>query len=227
MFYFNAIFQNETNFLIRYQPPAAELDITLEYFRTANQKLLSALSDSGQTIDPTIQQILYGDVCSLIEDKTAIADCESSTIGRTLGLLGINNKFYDNTVNSWAQYRQSLTFDNAAKLLVVYAGQIVHDIVSVPQVYAALRTHLLSSFKETIIKQQKQNLTVFILIVIFLFLFEVVTQKIVIQNLKRFDLKVKRILKIIPFNMVQGNRLFEYYLKDEFKKELKDIKQFS
>jgi len=53
-----------------------------------------------------------------------------------------------------------------------------------------------------------------------------IIQIVTITRLREIDVGIRKILKILPFSMIQENRLLGFYLKNEFKKELDDVKQF-
>jgi len=227
-FYYTVIFQNETNYLWRYVSPTQEFETTLDYLSNANEKLLAVLPDpeTGE-IDPYLQSFLTSDVCPFLS-VTAIdmLSCQQLSKQGALGLLGLNNQYYQNTNNYFNQYLADPTFDAASDILNNYVTAIKSALRIIPKAYEFLRTYLLEDFNESVEDQRKEGLMLYLILLIGLVASIAIIQFVTINRLQDFDIGIKIILKLIPFNMIQENRLLGFYFKTEFKKELEDIKDF-
>jgi len=225
-FYFTMIFYNSTDFKFRYGPPVSQFDVFLDYLSTANEQLLSSLTDdhTGE-IDPTLEDFLRADMCSYV-NPSVLAACKTVSYGGANGLLAMNTQYLQFNSIYYQKFLQTPTFVAAQTLLVNYAMSITNMITVFPEAYEFLRTYLVDNFNTKINDQKRESLTIFIIILVALGVSTGIIQIITIAKLKEIDIGIRKILKIIPFTMIQENRLLGFYLKNEFKKEIDDIKQF-
>jgi len=227
-FYYTVIFQDQPDYLWRYVSPTEEFETTLDYLSNANEKLLNVLPDpkTGE-IDPYIQSFLTSDVCPFLNvTMTDLFSCQQLSKQGALGLLGLNNLYYQNTNNYFNQYLADPSFDSASDILNNYVTAVRSALTIIPKAYEFLRTYLLEDFNQSVEDQRKEGLMIFLLLLIGLIASIVIIQFVTINRLQAFDIGIKIILKLIPFNMIQENRLLGFYFKTEFKKELEDIKDF-
>jgi len=225
-FYFTMIFYNQTEFKFRYGPPVSQFDVFLDYLSSANEQLLSSLADEDTgEIDPVLQDFLRADMCSYV-NPSVLATCLTVSYGGANGLLAMNTQYLQFNSIYYQKFLQTPTFVAAQTLLVNYAMSITSMISVFPEAYEFLRTYLVDSFNKKIEDQKGESLTIFIIILVALAGSTGIIQIITIARLKEIDIGIRKILKIIPFAMIQENRLLGFYLKNEFKKELDDIKQF-
>ena len=136
----------------------------------------------------------------------------------------MNNQYYRNTDNYFGQYLEDPTIDKASDVLNDYVTTIQSALTIIPKAYEFLRGYLLEDFYKSVADQRHEGLLLFLVLLIGLVLSLVVIQFVTINRLQDFDIGIKIILKLIPFNMIQENRLLGFYFKTEFRKELDDIK---
>ena len=225
-FYFTVIFYNSTEFTFRYGPPVEQFNVFLDYISTANELLLDSLTDANTgDIDPILQDFLRADMCSYVSD-TVLANCLTTAQKYGAGLLSMNTQYVQFNTLYYQKFLQTPTFVAAQTLLVDYAVAITSMVSVFPEAYEFLRSYLVDDFNNKIDSQKSESLTIFIILLIALALSTGIIQIITIAKLKDIDIGIRKILKLIPFTMIQENRLLGFYLKNEFKKELDDIKQF-
>ena len=225
MFYFNVIFQNDTSFLIHYLPPKIEIQRTLNTFSKANENLLSVFQEKNKGItDPFVETFFRTDVCSYM-NASLLTTCRNVTLGGAIGLLGLNFQFNQYSSSFINQYDENPTFDVGAQVFVLYSNTLGNYYSVFPAAYSILQTYLLNDLEKRTNSQKKENLMFFTLILASMSVFSVLVRVLIIQKLKNIDVRIRKILKVIPLGVIKGNRLFEFYLKSEFKEELEDIKQ--
>jgi len=225
-FYFVVTFYNETNYYVKDSAPIPQFYEIKDFVATANEQLISSLTDQNTgEIDSTLEDFLRSDMCSYI-DPTMYATCIGVQQKGAIGLLGMNTQYLNYNFQYFEQFMGDPTFLAAKTLLVAYATAITAMLNLFPHAYEFLRTFLVNSFNEKIESQQSQSLTIFIIILVALVVSTLIIQLFTLTRLREIDVGIRKILKIIPFSMIQENRLLGFYLKNEFKKELDDVKQF-
>lgn len=226
-FYYTAIFRLEPEYIWRYNSPIFEFDATLDFLAHANEQLLSVLPDPDTgVIDPMLRPFLDTDVCSYLNLTTAtqIGNCESVTQSGALGLLGMNTKYYQETRVYYEAYVASGGTSNS--LVNDYTSAVSKSISVISIAYEYLRDYLIADFTTKINDQQTEGLLLFAMLLVGLGVTTVVIQLVTINRFRKIDVGIRMILKLVPLYMIQENRLLGFYLKNEFKKELEDIKQF-
>jgi len=225
-FYFVVTFYNETGYYIKDGDPVPQFYEIKDFVSTANERLISSLTDQNTgEIDSTLEDFLRSDMCSYI-NPTMYATCIGVQQKGAIGLLGMNTQYLNYNSQYFEQFMDDPTFLAAKTLLVAYATAITAMLNLFPHAYEFLRTFLVNSFNEKIASQQSQSLTIFIIILVALVVSTLIIQLFTLTKLREIDVGIRKILKIIPFSMIQENRLLGFYLKNEFKKELDDVKQF-
>ena len=225
-FYYQTLFQNRTDFLISYKSPGVKMDEVLDFFSTANERLISLLADSdGGFSDPFVKTFLKDNFCHLLATNL-LPNCIAASVSAS-GLLGFNSIFYEVTASYLSNYRANPTFDYASQMFVPYTAAIQPILVTAFEVVPLLKNYILNSFLSQIQEQKVKNFVVYVISVALLLCFTVIIQTVIIKQFKEIDLRIKKILKIIPFNVLKENRQFEFYLKNEFKKELSSVNQLA
>ena len=228
-FYYMVIFDTEPEFLWRYKNPLEEFENTLDFLSRANQMLLQSLPDpSTGEIDPILRNFLDTDVCPYLNLNTTsdINNCLSVTQSGALGLLGMNNQYYQESRIYYEAYAKDPSGLESRGLVNDYTASVRSIISVVPIAYEYLRDFLIADFNKKIEDQQMEGLLLFVMLLVGLGLTTGVIQLVTINKFRKVDIGIRKILKLVPLSMIQENRLLGFYLKNEFKKELEDIKQF-
>jgi hypothetical protein len=222
-FYFNAIFVNTTNMLIRNQDPGEQVDENLASFGNVNNELLSSLLDSDTgSYDPIIQDFLQKNICGYLA-KTYRSDCESSTQGGTLGLLGFNLKYYTVSANYISSFKANSTLENTKVTIQSYFTDVTTDITILDKAYNFLTTYIMSGFENEVSNLKKLNLTLSLIAVIFIILTTILTQKVTLQTLIILDSSQKKLFRSLTYYMFSQNKAVGFLLKKEFGEEVEGL----
>ena len=225
-FYYEALFQNNTEFLVSYKRPSSAMDDSLNFFSTANGRLLSLLSEpDGGITDPFIESFLKDNFCDLITASLKSYCAQASAYAS--GLLQYNTKFYDVNIFYLANYRKDPTFDHTSQLFVPYVTAAQPILFTAFDAVPLFKSYILEHFLSQIQEQKVKNFVVYMISIALLVGFAIIIQTLIIKQFKEIDLRIKKVLKLIPFSILRENRQFEFYLKNEFKKELSNIKQLA
>ena len=207
MFYFSVIFQNETSFLIQYLPPSIETQYTLNTLSKVNENLLSVFQEKDKGItDPFIENFLRADVCSSL-NASLLTGCQNITLGGAIGLLGLNFQFSQYSSSFINQYQQNPTFDVGAQIFVTYANVLGNYYSVLPAAYSVLQTYLLNDLQKRINSQKKENLVFFTIILTSMSVFSILVTIRIIGKLKNIDVRIKKILKVIPLDIIKGKQI--------------------
>ena len=222
-FYFCAMFQNQTTFLIKNQLPSTQYHKYSKALDQANERLLSSLSTSKEGIsDPVIEDLLKSQLCKYLPaDKTE--SCSVLMDGVPSGLLGLNAKYYQNYVLPMDGYLLEPTFDKAKAIFANYAPQINEIPLVVNAGYEFLAQHLIESFKQEVKAGKDHSVTLFIVNVTAIFLTMLLIRLTILKRYKELDVAVRKTLRIIPYSFIERNKMLCFYLSQEFKNELMEM----
>jgi len=225
-FYFAVIFKNDTSFNIKNQDAVQQLIIGVDSVGKANEYLLNSLSNSHNEIDdPFFDELLRGKVCRYVS-ATYYQNCLDNTNNEAYGLLGLQPLYFQQLgiLKSWA------TSDNptqmlAGTLLTQFNGVVNNLFYVIYQLYDVLVDHLADNF---ILKaqQQKDQAVKMFFINVFITLFAMLLiRAIVLKKLRSLDIGIRRILRIIPYKIIEENKVMSFYLVRTFGKELEVLKR--
>ena len=226
--YFDIIFKNETSYLIRNKAPEDELAKNIQALGDANTLLLEYFTDSEGTIDdPVVADIFRGDVCKYVTEPYYL-NCVQNTRGGEYGLLGLNPLYYQMTdlMKTWMKYTNPTVLE-AQALMVQYAAIVNNLHLILYDVYDSLTTHLLDLFMEMAVEKETDTLKMFYMNLTAVLVAMLLIRVIVLTRLQRLDLGIRRILRLIPYKIIEENKVMSCYLAIAFQNELKVLKQIA
>jgi len=221
-------FKNDSSYLIRNRPIEDQLAKNLQAVGDANRLLLEYFTDSEGTIDdPVVADIFRGDVCKYCTEPYYL-NCVQNTRGGEYGLLGLNPLFYQmaDVIRTWAGYTNP-TVTQAQALMVQFAAVVNNLHLVLYDVYDSLTAHLLDSFMETAAEKETDTLQMFYVNLVALLVAMLLIRVVVLTRLQRLDLGIRRILRIIPYKIIEENKVMSCYLAIAFQNELKVLKQIA
>jgi len=229
-FYYLTMFYNDTQFLFKNSPPLLQQEQILSYLSNANNLILKEFTDHEKGIfDPTIQKLLQNTVCSFYVNNNTVnsqAHCELATQGKLLGLLGLNDKIYQTHEFYFNLFLKNPTLENAKTVFDAYSLDSVSSMSASKNGYDFLKGYLFDLFIEQAKKEIIDSKVRFILYLLALVISPILIQVFSINKFQKFDIGIRKILKVISMNLIIHNKNFGFYLKNEFKKELEEVRQF-
>jgi len=225
-YYISIMFYNDTTFQIRHDNPANQVRNYIETLDDASNILLSTLSDENNDIsDPVVKDILDGNVCQYVTTEYQI-NCIQDTKGSSFGLLGLHTIYSQvaQTMRDWINAKNP-TFTLGVSLSAQFSKlhNNVHFVLY--DVYDYLSNYLVETFIEAADENKIEIQEMFyrnlsaVLVAMFLI------RTIVLTRLQVFDLGIRRILRIIPYKIIEENKVMSCYLARTFQNELKVMKQ--
>ena len=225
-FYFAVIFKNDTSFNIRNKDAVQQLIKGVESVGKANEYLLSSLTNSHNEIDdPFLDQLLRGKACQYVSD-TYYQDCLENTNDEAFGLLGLQPLYYQylGILKGWATSANP-TLTLAGNLLTQFNGVYNNIYYVIYELYDVLVDHLADNFIQKA-QQQKDQAQKMFFINVFVTLFAMLLiRAIVLKRLRGLDIGIRRILRIIPYKIIEENKVMSFYLVRTFGKELEVLRR--
>ena len=99
------------------------------------------------------------------------------------------------------------------------------DILTLQAAYEFLTERLLTQFTDEVASQKQRRTVFFIVLMIVIGFSTLIIQLHTINRLKFVDKVLRRTLKIIPFDIIKDNKVFGFFVIQEFEKELGGIKR--
>jgi len=225
-FYVDILFINDTNYKIKNIPPRLPLIDALDALDNAGSLLLGALTDSNNELsDPLVKDILFGDVCKYVTVQN-LAYCVTDTKNGAFGLIGLHTVYSQACQNArdWISTLNA-TFTLATKLSGQYATMHNNAHLVMFDAYDYLTDYLIGSCIEVAEDNKGETLTMFYVnlaaVLVSMFLIRVIA----LTKLQVFDLGVRRILRVIPYRIIEENKVMGCYLARTFENEIKVMKQ--
>ena len=227
-FYFSYLFYNYTDFKLRNQDPESEISRYMDALYNANNVLLEILTNSkGEIDDPVVKDILRGKVCNYCTEPY-YNNCMLHSNDESFGLLGLQPKLYDifRILAEWLDspiktqaYASSLMGKLAIYLLDLHF--IVYDV------HDYLANYLVEQFVDTAQTMKQDAFRIFYINIVVTLAAMALIRIIVLKKLQRLDIGIRRILRIIPYKIIQENKVMSFYLNRVFNNEFKVLQQFA
>jgi len=222
-FYFNALFADQPNLLIRNESPAEQVDANLAEFGNVNQLLLNALfNDESSSRSAVIQDFLQSNLCIYLSDDIR-DNCTIATQGNTLGLLGFNLKYYTISSNYINLYKENSTTANTQILISNYFDTVTSDITVLDAAYVFLTNYILSGFHDEVDNLESLNLYLSLMAMIFILIATAMIQRITLRKLIDLDNSQKKVFRTLTYYVFSQNKSVGFLLKKEFGDEVEGI----
>jgi len=226
-FFMDIIFYNNTNYKIRNNDPSDELTKQLKILDNVNNIFLSTFKDGEKNTisDPVIQDVLNGNVCNYVTAQYQ-PNCLIGTKGGSYGLLGLN-AFYTQVcgvIKDWVN-AGSKTFALGSTMSALYSNKNNNTHFAIFDAYDYLTNYLVDNFIEETEENKNQMQEMFYQNIGVVLVSMILIRVFVIKKLQVFDLGIRRILRIIPYKIIEENKGIAGYLARNFEDELKVLKQ--
>ena len=225
-FYVSIMFYNDTRYKIRNNPPESQLKLDLKAVDNINNILLTTLADShGDISDPVIKDILNGNVCKYVTIPNQ-SYCVYGTKGNSYGLLGLND-FYSQICDAVRSFLNATkpTFALGNTLTGQYATLNNNTHFALFDVYDYLTNYLVGTFIDATAEDKNVMQTIFYENITVVLVSMLLIRVFVITKLQAFDMGIRRILRIIPYKIIEENKVMSFYLARTFQDELKVLEQ--
>ena len=209
-FYFYQTFRNSSDYKIRNSNPLDQFYLSVDQLHHANEALLNqvlAVHDDG---DGEIQAIFTTNICSHVTSGST-GPCSDATNGDSnVGLLDINSKYY-----LVATQGMSNVLDNKSVTMALDPySQVLKDV------YQVLADHFLEHFQEAVSEDLSRNGSHFRFNVAVILVSAFFIRALVLVKFKEVDIGIRKILRVIPYQIIEDQKAFMQYLKREFHDEL-------
>ena len=221
-FAYQVVFAQYPTMLILNKSPHVSLEGYLSLFSEMNIKLSDAFLKEDKP-DPMIESMLKDKVCPYL-DLEAISNCQVATKGEAMGLLSLNNDYLAVSTHYITEFQRNPTFENLQVIAMKFIDYATPVMWTINFAYPQMVNQTMYNFDIRADRAEKKELTYFMTIcgiigfaVFFLYL-------IPLRMLKKVDVSRRKILKIIPFNIIQENKVLGYYIQTNFDKEVRGIR---
>jgi len=222
---YQTLFQNVPTMLVRYRPPEVQVQETLLNFVDLNERFSKRfLTNPSITVDPIIEDILERDVCKYINVELMHKLCLDGTKNQAYGLLQLNTQYYMTLKSMMEAMGTALNLVEAAIIFATVSNEVIGMMATLESIYPILISHVLGVFENQEHKAEFLQMMInigfcLVSIVYLIFLF-----KKPLKELRRIDLGRRKVLKIIPFHIFQENKALKFYLLQNFRKEIDNVK---
>jgi len=214
-YYFLKNFGDDDTYLIKNISPLEQFYSSIADLNDANEVLVKQVLTSAVD-DDYVYNMLNEDICDYVNSDSQ-SSCTSVTSSNSqIGLLDVNTMYYQSASQAIQDYVDGVT---TSESLDPYS-------LSLKDIYQTLAEHFLDLFKRAIymnLSDDSYHLTINVLVIV---LSTILIRIFVLTKYKEVDIAIRKILRLIPYQIIEDNKIFMHYLKREFKDELNGVPGF-
>ena len=151
-------------------------------------------------------------------------NCEKSTKGESIGLLALVSNYLDISQYYIGLYNTNATIAYAQQLLVPYAAEMDIDLPVLQFTFKFLNSYILDDLNLKVpafIQQEAMQLWIILIVIV---VSTALIRTVAVRRLLLLKIGRRRILKNIPYYMIQESRFMKSYLVKEFNTEIAGIR---
>ena len=224
IFVFYFILPSQYNLRIFNQVPSSILKTPLNNLQKFNEEF-SSLFMTDDPVDPLIEDVLKGNFCKYIT-PIYVPDCLAATHGENNGLLGINSDYIRASSDMLSSLASVKSFAAAVKTVGNYNVAVISDLAVIKDIYPRLVQNIILKLNHKANSTLEGGFGFFVAIVIFALAYQFVIYVLPIRKLSEMDNGRRIVLKLIPYNIIEENKVLNFYLVNEYKHEVEGIKYF-
>jgi len=187
--------------------------------------LISKFLKEPKNVDPYVEEILERDVCGNLKRLNNKMQCSIKTNYEKIGLLRMNTNYLmiADSLNK-ATLNTTINFATILQMFQAQVSEIIVIIISLAEIYPILISHVVDNLEIKKEEAEHDERVFCASICLSIFVYTVFIFMKPIQDLRKVDLGIRKILKLLPFQLFQENKALKFYLVQEFKKDIGNIK---
>jgi len=217
------LFQSTAGMLLNNHLPFDEASKTLEKLNNLNTQLIDIFLTQPEEVDPLIKDILQTNTCDYLDEDSKEL-CYFTTNDQKMGLLSLNTDYYNTLYGIKVALGNNTSYLALILLLGQVLGKVIGEMSAFEKIYPYLITHVLEKFAKTTESSKHDELTFFIIILVLITVYAAFIFWKPLKDLRKTDIGRRKVIKIIPLHIMQENKGFKFYLMQDFKKEVDDIR---
>ena len=223
-FIYNMVFSTNPTMMLMNNAPKVQQLKNLNDFNGLNQKLIgSFLSSKEREIDPFLVEILQSNVCKYMDDINKVA-CEVSTNSQKMGLLSMNTDYYNTMLNVVTSVGPNTTLSQAVVMFAKILPKVTGEMRVMQDIYPVMISHILENFTEEVSSSKQDEATFIAIIFVTVIVYTGFMYLKPLKDFRRVDIGRRKVLKIVPASISQENKALKFYLMQDFKAEIEEIK---
>ena len=220
------LFQNDSSYKVKNKNATETFLASVDAAGDSNEDLLAAVSNGDNEIDdPVVDQLLRGKVCGYVS-AVYYKNCLQVTNGESVGLLGLQPKYYNvvNLLKYW-MFSANRTWESASAALTQVGLGLNNVHFVMYELYDVLSNHLIDSFVKRAEDQKNLSVKTFWINVVVTLVAMFLIRVIVLKKLRGLDIGIRRILRLIPYRVIEENKVMSFYLVKTFGKEVEILRK--
>jgi len=208
-FYFYRSFKDQPDYKIRNGSPLDQFYSSVAELNRANEILLTQVLTSSDD-DQYVHDMFTSNICNYVGSDFA-GPCRDVSNGDTsVGLLDANSKYH---LVATEGMNDVLNGQSVGMALDPYSNTL-------KDVYQNLAEHFLDLFQAAVYSDLDDNSYHVKLNISVILVSAILIRVFVLTKFKEVDIGIRKILRVIPYQIIEDQKAFMQYLKREFKQEL-------
>jgi len=197
------------------------LSKVISEFTDLNRQMLTDFLPASQGSDDFTITAVRDDVCTLFVGMGQVETvCQELRFG---GLYSVGVEYSEIAKFAFAQYEQNKTQANALNVLLDFSMEVYYISVATKYGYPFLSAHQLEILADKTSAASKKRSEFLGIICTVMALYSLFLYFVPLKMFMQLDIARRRILNIIPYRIIQDNRMLGYYIVKEFPKEIVSI----
>jgi len=217
------LFQFTPSMLLENKPPYDQVNETISDLSNLNIRLINKFLNEPEEVDPLIKDVLQSNTCDYLNPQS-MALCYYSTNGQKMGLLSINTDYYNTIYGVKTAMKTRSSYSTLITLLGKVLEKVVGEMTALEDIYPFLIQHVVDKFTDTTDSAKSDEIKFFVVICLVIAMFAGYIFWKPLKDMRKADIGRRKILKIIPLHILQENKGFKFYLMQDFKREIDDIR---
>ena len=218
------MFPPSIKMLIYNLPAEEQVQDTFNELKGINVKLHTIFLDDSDN-DKFIQGILTKTLCQYLPGPLA-SMCGSMYKDGSNGIIFANEDYLQMMTELDDILSDNITQSEVADINLSYSAKITPMLSMLQLGYPILVDHILEKFDVLVDEALNQELGFFLAMCIFAVVYGLFMHLGSFRKLKNVDLSRRRIIKIIPYYMVEECKMMNFYLKKDFREEADETGAF-
>ena len=230
-FVYQCAFLDDKDMLMYNAQPDVQIQAALDNLKGQPAQLSGLFYDGHEeSLDPFIVDILKNKVCIYLEDQYQ-SECATATKNINNGLLSIIADYVSYTQDYFGQlqaarksYQPGSNKDVFRYILGMLSYYISPDLTVIKNIFPVITDYIIEKFNGLVEMDRDREYSFSIITYVFLVVYAVFIYFLPIRMLKASDLTRRKILRIVPIEILHESKVMLYYITSDFKTEAGRLK---
>ena len=221
---YRSLFPTNMKMLIYNLPADQQILNTLSELKSVNGNLRTMFLEDKDT-DEFVKGALTTTICQYVTADLVLY-CKSAYKDGKNGLMFANEVYYGVMSDLYSILLSNLTRSQLSDLYLSHTASVTKMIAILQYGYPIIVNHILDGFSSLVETLLQQELELFVATLAYALIYVLFVHLVMFRKFQRVDLLRRKIIKIVPYYMIEECRIMSFYIKNEFPREVEETGAF-